>query len=189
MERKEKIEKLDESTKESLVSELKRLRIQAYNDAMNERNRIIQVIGANLRKELFDNAQMAANSIIEDLIKKSLDYNEDLNKKYEFGISSSDRLISDLKSFNNSLVSSEIVKKVAEAVLNGEEKPIYMIFKDYVFYFSELSEILNEKGIECEIVDKYIIVRPMRPVESYEDDYSVTYDSSTKILEMKYKKI
>lgn len=183
----EEKEKLDETTKESLVSELKKMRIQAYNHAMNERNKIIQVIGANIKNEFFENAQMAADSIIKDLKKKSLDYSEELNKKYEFGISSSDRLISDLKSFKK--ISSEIVKEVVEAVLNGEEKPIYMIFKDYVFYFSELSKILNEKGIGCEIVENSIFVSPIIPVESYEDDYSVTYDSSTKRLEMKYKKI
>lgn len=187
MEGKEKIEKSDESTKESLVSELKKMRIQAYNHAMNERNKIIQLIGANIKNEFFDNAQMVANSIIEDLKKKSLDYSEELNKKYEFSFSGPDRLKSDLKSFKK--ISSEIVNEVVEALLNGEEKLIYMIFKDYVFYFSELSKILNEKGIGCEIVEKYIFVRPIIPVESYEDDYSVTYDSSTKRLEMKYKKI
>ncbi len=58
---------------------------------------------------------------------------------------------------------------------------------DKLFYFFELSSMLESKDIKCELKDNYLIAKPMLPV--YEDDFQVVYDKTEKSVKLEYRKI
>ena len=162
-----------EMTKEKLLAELKRIRLEAYNKTMQSREEEVAKVLKELREEFYNNAMNVAIKIIKELFLIANNYSQDLTFKDYVYIFESIGSLRHMKSFEGV---SEIVQ--------SEVKPIKISCKDEYFYLMDLEHILEEKGIKCWISKDDLCAKPMEEVVQYSDDFEV--DIST--FRMKYQK-
>jgi len=171
-----------EMTKEKLLAELKRIRLEAYNKTMQSREEEVAKVLKELREEFYNNAMNVAIKIIKELFLIANNYSQDLTFKDYVYIFESIESLRHMKSFEG--VSEIVVTKVLKTLLQSEVKPIKISCKDEYFYLMDLEHILEEKGIKCWISKNDLCAKPMEEVVQYSDDFEV--DIST--FRMKYQK-
>ena len=180
------IKEFEEMTKEELLTELKRIRLEAYNKTMQSREEEIAKVSKELREEFYDNAKNTAIKIIEELFLMANNYSESLLFKNGVYIFNSIESLRHMKSFES--VSESVVTKVLKTLLQSEVKPINLHCKDGYFYLMDLEHILEEKGIACWISKDCLCATPMEEIDRYSDDLEVDIDESSRTFRMKYQK-
>jgi len=179
------INEFNDMTKEELLEELKRIRLEAYNQTMRSYEEEVAALSKELKEEFYNNAIHVATIIINELESSAMNYSNPLSCGLNL-YSSTAIDFENMPSFE--IASPAVVKKVLEVLVKSKVQPIRI--KERIscsFYYDDLERILEEKGISCWISEGVLYAKPVEKLEQYSDDFEVEMDVKSRTLRMKYQ--